>query len=240
MRSITIQARFGEDKYPIGRFILERALALGISRSELVHRLGYRQIGNGPRALAEMLTTGTIPPQIAKHLADALQVEDAIIAAVVSATARQQQDEASQRILAREVAYRTAFGPHLRCETTRTIPEPLFIAALLGTARLRHVEVSSKIWNASADDRDRLAKRAIQDHYGERDGYVPAFGAIVSYTFVTMPGYLADYGLPFDTNGDRMGSIRPVERVREAVLCSKRGDTRLTGLFRDTPILILT
>jgi hypothetical protein len=49
-------------------------------------------------------------------------VEDAIIAAVVSATARQQQDEASQRILAREVAYRTAFRPHLRCETTRTIP----------------------------------------------------------------------------------------------------------------------
>ena len=101
-------------------------------------------------------------------------------------------------------------------------------------------EVSSEIWNASADDRDRLAKRAIQNHYGERDDYVPAFGAIVSYTFVTMPGYLADYGLPFDTNGDRMGSIRPVERVREAVLGTKRGDTRPTGLFRDTPILILT
>jgi hypothetical protein len=49
-----------------------------------------------------------------------------------------------------------------------------------------------------------------------------------------MPGYLADYGFPFDTNGDRMGSIRPVERVGEAVLGTKRDDTRLTGLFRDT------
>ena len=46
-----IQARFGEDTYPIGRFLLERTRALGISRSELVSRLGYRQIGKGHKAL---------------------------------------------------------------------------------------------------------------------------------------------------------------------------------------------
>ena len=176
--------------------------------------------------------TGTVPPQMRKFLADALEVDDVLVDAVVAATTRQQQDEARARMLARETAYRAAFKPHLRTETTRTIPEPIFVAALLGTARLRHVEVSSEVWNASADNRDRLVKRAIQDHYGERDGYVPAFGAIVSYTFVTMPGYLADYGLPFDTNGDRMGSIRPVERVREAVLGRL---TRLSTAARSTP-----
>jgi len=47
--SITIQASFGEDAYPLGRFILDRAQALGLSRTELVRRLGYRQIGNGHR-----------------------------------------------------------------------------------------------------------------------------------------------------------------------------------------------
>jgi hypothetical protein len=235
-----IQARFGEDTYPIGRFLLERAGTLGISRSELVSRLGYRQIGKGHSALTAALVTGTVPPQMRKHLAATLEADDALVDAVVAATTRQQQDEARALILAREAAYRAAFKPHLRTETTRTIPEPIFIAALLGTARLRHVEVSSEVWNASADDRDRLVKRAIQDHYGERDGYVPAFGAIVSYTLVTMPGYLVDYGFPFDTNGDRMGSMRPVQRVGEAVLGTKQGDTRLTGLFRDTPILILT
>jgi len=49
MGSTTIQARHEEDAYPIGRFILERARALGLSRTELVRRLGYRQIGNGHR-----------------------------------------------------------------------------------------------------------------------------------------------------------------------------------------------
>src|SRR5215472_1157939 len=77
MGSTTIQARSGEDNCPIGRFILDRARTLGMSRSEPVHRLGYREIGNGHRVLAELLTTGTMPQRIARHLADALQVDEA-------------------------------------------------------------------------------------------------------------------------------------------------------------------
>jgi hypothetical protein len=72
-----IQARFGEDTYPIGRFLLERTRALGISRSELASRLGYRQIGKGHKALTAALMTGTMPPQMRKHRADALEVDDA-------------------------------------------------------------------------------------------------------------------------------------------------------------------
>jgi hypothetical protein len=184
-------------------------------------------------------TTGTVPPQIAKHLADALQVDEAIVAAVMAATARQQQDEASQRTLAREAAYRTAFKPHLRCETERAIPEPLFVAALLTSARLRRVPVCPETWYVSADERDRLLRRAIQEHYRERRGHVPSFGAIVGYTAVAMAGYRLDFGLPYDLNGDPAGSMQPVERLREAVLGTKRCDSRLTGLFRDTPIIIL-
>jgi hypothetical protein len=43
--------RFGEDTYPIGRFLLDRTRALGLSRRELVSRLGYRQMGKGHKAL---------------------------------------------------------------------------------------------------------------------------------------------------------------------------------------------
>jgi hypothetical protein len=72
-----IQARFGEDTYPIGRFLFERARALGISLSELVSRFGYHQIGKGHKALTAALMTGTVPPQMRKHLAFALEVDDA-------------------------------------------------------------------------------------------------------------------------------------------------------------------
>jgi hypothetical protein len=234
-----MQARYREDKYPLGRFILDRAQALGLSRTELVRRLGYRDVGNGHRALGEMLTTGTVPPQIAKHLADALRVDEKLVVTVVSATARQQQDEASQRTLARETAFRTAFQPHLLCETERAIPEPLFVAALLTSARLRLVPVCSETWQVSADERDRQLKAAIREHYREHRGHVPSFGAIVGYTVVVMAGYRLDFGLPYDLNGDPEGPMQPVERLQEAVLGTKRGDQRLTGLLRDAPIGIL-
>ena len=239
MHSTTLQARHGEDTYPLGRFIFDHARALGISRTELVRRLGYRQIGNGHRALGEMLTTGTVPPQIAKHLADALQVDEAIVAAVMTATARQQQDEAGQRALARETAYRRSFKAHLRCETERAIPEPLFVAALLTSARLRLVPVCSETWQVSVDARDRQLKAAIREHYREHRGHVPSFGAVVGYTAVVMAGYRFDFGLPYDLDGDPEGPMQPVERLQEAALGTKRGDPRLTGLLRDAPIGIL-
>jgi hypothetical protein len=107
------------------------------------------------------------------------------------------------------------------------------------SARLRLVPVCPETWHVSADERDRLLKRAIQDYHREHGGYVPSFGAIVGYTAVVVPGYLLDFGLRYDLNGDPAGPMHPVERLREAVLGTKRGGSRLTGLFRDTPIGVL-
>ena len=102
------------------------------------------------------------------------------------------------------------------------------------------MSVSDETWRACAGDRDRLVKQAIQAHHREHGSYVPAFGAVVGYTAVVMAGYGIDFGLPYDLNGDRAGPMQPVKRLGEAGLGTKRGDTRLTGLFRDTPIVILT
>jgi hypothetical protein len=54
-----------------------------------------------------------------------------------------------------------------------------------------------------------------------------------------MSGYLLDFGVPYDLNGDPMGPMGSVKRLGEAVLGTKPGDSRLTGLFRDTPVGIL-
>jgi hypothetical protein len=89
MGSATIQADFREDHYPIGRFILGRARALGMSRSDLVHRLGYPDIGNGQEALSAALVSGSVTPQMANRLAGVLEADDALIASVIDATLRQ-------------------------------------------------------------------------------------------------------------------------------------------------------
>src|SRR5438270_794804 len=61
---------------PLIKIVPVATPGLRMSRSELASRLGYRDIGKGHAALAKALATGTVPPHMAKHLADALQVND--------------------------------------------------------------------------------------------------------------------------------------------------------------------
>lgn len=49
----------------------------------------------------------------------------------------------------------------------------------------------------------------------------------------------ADFGVPFNTNGDPAGPMREIKRLGEATLGTKRGDTRLTGLLKNSPIQVV-
>ena len=86
MVSSTFQPRFGEDAYPIGRLILDRARSLSVSRTQLVRTLGYRKIGNGHKALADALRTGVVPVHMRKHLSSALELDEAVIDSVIEAS----------------------------------------------------------------------------------------------------------------------------------------------------------
>ena len=55
---------------------------------------------------------------------------------------------------------------------------------------------------------------------------------------MTIPGYLVDFGYPFDTAGYPAGPMQEVKRLGEASLGVKRGDARLTGLLRNTEIVV--
>ena len=257
MGSATIQTDCGGDKYPIGRFILHRARTLGLSRNDLVHRLGYRDDDSGHEALSAAMLTGVVAPHVANHLAGALEADHALVGAVIDATARQKHDEArldgtlwklqdamsgkKRRLrVDSEQAYRASFRPHLQVQTERDIPSPIFIAALLTVARLRIVRLPDEALKRNDEARDGIIKNIVIDHWRENGGRVPAFGGIVGYVLVLVSGYGGfDFGLPFGVAGDPAGAMRKVERLGKATLGSRRGDTRLTGLLKDTPIQVI-
>ena len=223
-----IQPRYGEDAYPIGRFILDRAKTLGLSRTDLVRRFGYRGLTSGHAALTGFLLTGVVPPFIEKKLASVLEVEEDLIDTMLLATARQLHDEAGAQILAKEEAYRAAFRPHLQVQTERRNPSPIFIAALLTTRRLRIVALPDEAFSADEDTRDRVIKATIIEHYQSQRGHVPAFGGITGYALVLLCGYGGvDFGLPFDVCGEPAGSMRPVKRLAEATLGMRRADNHV-------------
>jgi hypothetical protein len=240
MGSATFQPRFGEDKYPIGRFILDRARALRMGRSDLVRRLGYRNVAGGHRALSTTLLTGIIAPLIAKHLASALEADETVVAAVMNATSQQTSDEASRLRIEREQVYSDLFRPHIQVQTERVVPSPIFIAALLTVARLRIISLPDAVIAAEGDARDRVIKTIILDHWRETGGHVPAFGAITGYLLVLVAGYgRFDLGLPYNVSGDPAGGMQKVQRLYETTLGTKRGDTRLSGLLKNAPIRVI-
>ena len=256
MGSATIRVDFGEDEYPIGRFILERARALGMSRSDLVHRLGDHGIGSGHEALTAALLNGSVSTQMANQLADALEADDALVGFVIRATRRQKRDEArldrplwkltdaisgkKRRLrVESERAYCASFRPHLQVQTERAVPSPIFVAAMLTVARLRIIHLPNEALTASDEARDRIVKPIIIDHGRENGGRVPAFGGITGYVLVLVAGYGGfDFGLPYSVTGNRAGGVQTIERLGQATLGTRRGDTRLTGLLKDSQVQV--
>lgn len=240
MASLTFQPRFGEDRYPIGRFILVRARALGMSRSDLVRRLGYREMNSGHRALTEVLLTGVVAPYIANRLAEALEADDALVKSVIGATTRQKLDEMGTRRIEHEQVYRSAFRPHLQVQTERRVPSPIFVAALLTVERLRIIRLPDEALTDNEHARDHIIKPIIIEHWRENNGHVPAFGGITGYILVSIAGYgSVDFGLPFSITGDRAGAMQKVKRLGEATLGMRGGDTRLTGMLKDSPLRVI-
>ena len=215
MPTTTMQARFGEADYAVGRLVLERARAVGLSRSALVKRLRYQDLSAGHRALVELLMTGTVPPFMASRLADALEIETDLLDEVLVATARQQQDEVRAQILRREGAYRDRFRPHLRTETERQVPSPIFIAALYTTARLRVVPTPDGTWSANPEDRTVWSGREsgiISALYGAgcrlSDGSLDTPQSCCPATAATSGASTISTAIPWGVFGKSSGCVR--------------------------------
>jgi hypothetical protein len=235
----TMQARYYEDRYPIGRLVFCRANALGLTRRGLAERLGFRDLTKGHQALSKIMLTGTVPPSIT-NLAGALEADPSLIDEAISATARQQEAEQQRQLIGREEAYRAAFRPHLQIQTERTVPSPIFLAALMTVERLRRVRLPDVVASADPDERDEIVRAAIITHYRENSGQVLAFGRVTGYVLVMVAGFGAlDFGLPFDVNGEPAGPMRSIKRLPDAMLGVKRPDGRLNGLLKDAPIQVV-
>jgi hypothetical protein len=218
---------------------LTRSRALGISRSDLVRRLGYRDIGSGHKALSELLLTGVVTSHVANH-PQALEVDDALLEALIGATTLQKRDEAGERRVESERAYLASFRPHLQVQTQRAVPSPIFVAALLTVNRLRSIRLPDEALAVNDEARDRIIKTIIIDPWREHGGRVPAFGGITGYVLVLVVGYGGfDFGLPFSVTGNRSGAMQKVERLGQATLGTRRGDVSLTGLLKDSPVQVI-
>ena len=110
----------------------------------------------------------------------------------------------------------------------------------LTVERLRIIRLPDEALTDNEHARDRIIKPIIIEHWRENNGYVPAFGGITGYILVLIAGYgSVDFGLPFSITGDRAGAMQKVKRLGEATLGMGGGDTRLTGMLKDSPLRVI-
>jgi hypothetical protein len=154
--------RHGDDRYSIGRLIIGRADQLALSRSEIVTRLGYRNLSKGHRLLTSVLTTARVPAYIVGNLVAALDVESDAVRRAMAETAAQRRAEAAAQSDAEDREYRANFRPHLRVETECERPSPIFLVAMLGLSSLRIVPISGRSMERGRDH--ARADRERSDH----------------------------------------------------------------------------
>jgi hypothetical protein len=166
------------DILAIETFIGNRCSELGLSQSELIRCVGYKDISKGMRRLEQLY---------AGHVSKAQKLIQALPAMLaVSPDAVNKAVEGTQQQLreAGNEAWRRLFKPHAIILTERNRPEPIFVAGLIGVNRILRVD-----FDLTADRASYIhqAINGIGQKLAEfKSHFLPAFGrptgVAVNYT----------------------------------------------------------
>jgi hypothetical protein len=119
---------------PIKALIIQRSKELGLSRTDLIRRAGWRNITKGLRLLDEICVGDFHRTRtLLQALPTALEVSPDEVRQAVEHTQRHIRET-------EEAAYRSSFVPHAIILTDRKIPHPIFAAAILGVYQLIGVD----------------------------------------------------------------------------------------------------
>ena len=110
-----------------------RMTELGLSRGEFAKRLGYKNLAKGIRRI-DALCEGDIEgmKQFLDALPQALQTSAETVKLALDQTVRELELAEKQEAEARDKIWRGNFRPHAIILTERTVPSPIFVAAIIG------------------------------------------------------------------------------------------------------------
>jgi hypothetical protein len=190
----------------ISSLINTRLHALRISRVELVGRCGFKNIAKGLRRLNEVCVGDfSRAGFLLTRLPDALSLEPQVVTAAILATRQAQVQRQEQR-------YRDAFKPHAIIVCERSIPEPIWMAAMIGVERILRLDLSEGSAPVTYVQQalDGLDTRLRT--WGSSS--LPAFGRPQS----VVVNYACDQAIEFDLAGKPLRVFEKAVRIGVATL----------------------
>ena len=178
------------DLLPIQTLICSRSDELGLSAVELVRRCGYKNIPKGLRRL-EQLCQGDFARSTAlvHALPTALEVTTDVVRQAVEQTQQNLRE-------AKELAWRETFRPHAIIITEREVPQPIFVAGMLGVERLLRLDLDHALDPATYATQ---AMDGLKQRVARWKGMIPAFGRPVGF----IVNFTPDRAARFDLDGKR-------------------------------------
>lgn len=162
---------------PIAVLIERRSRMLGLKRTALVRRLGYRNIAKGLRSLEAVCSGGLARyPDLLRALPGALNMSDREVYEVASDTEVALQAASAKKDKEGEALYRRTFRPHAIILTERSLPAQIFVVALLGAERLLRIDV-----DLSAP-RDTWLPQAVAAMPERVPGFTKPVGIVMNYS----------------------------------------------------------
>jgi hypothetical protein len=184
----------------IATLVRSRMIELGLSRGELAKRLGYKNIAKGIRrivALCDGDIEGT--KQFSDVLPQALETSAETVKRALDQTVRELELAEKREAEARDKIWRENFRPHAIILTERSVPSPIFVAAMIGVEKLLRIDLHATQGPVSF-------VRRVLDRLPEG---VPAFGKAIGFVI----NYSPDQAVRFDRNGQPIAildkAIRP-------------------------------
>ena len=189
----------------IAALIRSRMAELGLSRGQFAKRLGYKNIAKGIRridALCEGDIEGT--KQFLDVLPQALEASPETVTLALEQTGREIELAEKHEAEARDKIWRENFCPHAIILTGRTVPSPIFVAAMIGVEKLLRIDVD-------ATQGPMSFVRHVLDRLPEG---VSAFGKAIGFVI----NYSPDKAVRFDSNGHPIAILDKAVRPGTAVL----------------------
>ena len=172
----------------IAILIRSRMIELGLSRGEFAKRLGYKNLAKGIRRI-DVFCEGGIEgtKQFLDVLPQALETSAETVKRALDQTVRELELAEKQEAETRDKIWRENFCPHAIILTERSVPSPIFVAAIIGVEKLLQIDLDATQGPVSF-------VRQVLDRLPEG---VPAFGNPIGFVI----NYSPDKAVRFDRNG---------------------------------------
>jgi hypothetical protein len=198
-----------DQQLPITALVIQRSNELGLSRPELVRRSGYTNISKGLRRLDELCDGDFRSARgLIQALPTSLEVSSDVVAKAVEDTQRHFRET-------EEAAYRSSFVPHAIILTDRKIPQPIFVAAIMGVDQLLRVDFDLMKEPATFVEQ---ALHGLQEKISKGNcGSIPAFGKPTG----VVVNYRPDHAIEFDLRGNPLRVLERAHRPGTATFSLK-------------------